>query len=97
MTVLTLGKPFSSPDATLLVENQLAIGAHLFQLVVVDDDGLASDPMEATVQIVEQKLPPIVLQPPPIVTTPLTGPLAPVANPVNPVVNPIIITNKPIV
>src|SRR5207245_6331993 len=64
MTVLTVGRPFTSPDATLLVENQLAVGAHLFQLVVVDDDGLASDPVQATVQVVDLKLPPVIIQPP---------------------------------
>jgi hypothetical protein len=108
MTVLTVGRPFTSPDATLLVENQLAVGAHLFQLVVVDDDGLASDPVQATVQIVDLKLPPVIIQPPVVlqpidpsgpVTTPIaTQPIVTtpiVATPIATVVP--LITKKPIV
>lgn len=53
MTVLTAKKPFTSDDPVLLVENQLPIGAHLIRLVVVDDEGLQSDPFDATITVVE--------------------------------------------
>lgn len=42
MPVLTPGKPFSSRDPVLLVENKLAAGAVTFALTVVDQDGNVS-------------------------------------------------------
>jgi len=53
MTVLTARKPFTSNEPVLLVENQLALGAHLIRLIVVDDEGLESDPFDATITVVE--------------------------------------------
>jgi hypothetical protein len=85
MTVLSLNKPFVTDVPTLVVENQLAIGAHVFRLVVVDDDGLQSDPFDATVQVVEGRTINPTL---PITTIPVRpiDPIGPIEQPVNPVI-----------
>jgi len=72
MTVLSVNKPFTTDVPTLVVENQLAIGAHQFRLIVVQDDGLQSDPFDADVQVVEGRTIP-------------TVPIGPIEQPINPV------------
>lgn len=51
MATLTPGKPVTVSQPVLLVENQLAAGRHRFQLVVIDDGGLESDPAELVVTV----------------------------------------------
>jgi len=51
MPTLTPGKPFMVSEPRLLVENQFAPGRYRFQLVVVDDGGLESDPAELVVSV----------------------------------------------
>ena len=46
MTVLKLNQPFIDDQPTLVVENKLAIGEHVIRLVVVDNDGQESDPLD---------------------------------------------------
>jgi hypothetical protein len=72
MTLLTVGTPVTTTEPTLVVENKLVAGAHEFQLVVVADDGVASDPVTAVVQIVNPPAPP----PPP--APPRNPPIRPV-------------------
>jgi hypothetical protein len=86
MTVLTVGKPVTTNTPRLQVDNTLPVGAHVFRLVVVDDDGLQSDPFDATVRIVEATGPPSGTAPSSFVTpiVPAATPAAPV-KPVKPV------------
>jgi hypothetical protein len=60
MTVLTPGKPFSSRDPVLLVENKLAAGAATFALTVVDEAGnvSASAQLRVTVKPAPPPVPP---------------------------------------
>lgn len=51
MATLTPGKPHTVREPELLVENQLAAGRYRFQLVVIDDGGLESDPAELVVTV----------------------------------------------
>jgi hypothetical protein len=51
VATLTPGKPFTVAEPRLLVENQFAPGRYRFQLVVVDDGGLESDPAELVVAV----------------------------------------------
>ncbi len=51
MVTLAPGKAFSSSQPTVVVENALASGAHVFQLVVVDDSGNASAPVQLVVNV----------------------------------------------
>jgi len=80
MAVFTIGKPIVTDTPGIAVDNKLEVGAHVFQLVVVDDDGLQSDPFRATVQVVQLTTPPIVLQPG-IIAQPI-DPIGPVAQPI---------------
>ena len=69
MAVLTVGQSVTTTDPTLVVENKLAVGAHQFQLVVVDELGTRSDPTTAVVQILAPPPPaPPTPQPAPSVT-----------------------------
>ncbi len=54
MSVLQLNKAFETTEPTILVENKLSVGAHTFRLVVVDNDGLKSDPRDVIVRVVER-------------------------------------------
>jgi len=87
MTVLSVNKPFTTDVPTLVVDNQLAIGTHQFRLIVVDDDGLQSDPFDAVVQVVEGKtIPTIPIGNIPITTVPVRpNPIGPIEQPINPV------------
>jgi len=51
MAILQLQVPLTTRSSTLLVENKLRIGRHLFRLVVIDDRGLQSDPMDVVVEV----------------------------------------------
>ncbi|MDT8760248.1 hypothetical protein MZO42_16225 [Sphingomonas psychrotolerans] len=51
MVTLSPGKAFSSAQPTLVVENVLALGRHLFQLVVVDDSGNESAPVDLVISV----------------------------------------------
>ena len=51
MATLTPGKPVTVSKPQLLVENELAAGRYRFQLVVIDDGGLESDPAELVVTV----------------------------------------------
>jgi hypothetical protein len=53
MAVLVPGRPLTQRKPIVLVENQLAVGRHRFQLVVTDDEGNASKP--ALIDIVVQR------------------------------------------
>lgn len=59
MPVLTPGRALRSREPRLVVENELAPGRHLFQLVVVDDGGLESAPVELVVNVVRRVTPPV--------------------------------------
>lgn len=58
MTVLTPDVPLTVSAPSLLVENKLAPGKYRFRLVVIDDQGLSSEPTELTVSILEASPPP---------------------------------------
>ena len=69
MTVLKLNQPFADDQPTLVVENKLAIGEHVIRLVVVDNDGQESDPLDWALVVREGLVvppvgPPIPVQPP---------------------------------
>ena len=53
MPTLTPGKPITVKDPHLLVENQFTPGRYRFQLVVIDEGGLESDPAELVVTVRE--------------------------------------------
>jgi hypothetical protein len=52
MTVLTPRKPFESKEPAITVD-ELPVGAHVIRLVVVDDEGNESDPVDVTVTVTE--------------------------------------------
>ena len=51
MPVLASGVPFPTPDPNLRIENELPPGAHMFQLVCVDEGGNESEPAMITVTV----------------------------------------------
>ena len=72
MTILTPGRPFRSREPRLTVENDLPPGRHRFQLTVIDDDDLESQPAELVVVVLDRRTTP---QPsPPIVRDPRLDP-----------------------
>lgn len=58
MAVLTLMQPFTTTVPTLTVENRLTPGVHVFQLVVVNAQGVQSDPVRAAVTVLPRIVPP---------------------------------------
>src|SRR5437762_13237072 len=52
MPTLELHQPFETTEPRLRVENILLPGRHRFRLIVVDDDGVESDPVDTLVTIV---------------------------------------------
>jgi hypothetical protein len=52
MPTLELHQPFETTQPRLRVENILLPGRHRFRLIVVDDDGIESDPVDTLVTIV---------------------------------------------
>jgi hypothetical protein len=51
VATLTPGKAVTVSHPVLLVETELAAGRYRFQLVVIDDGGLESDPAELVVTV----------------------------------------------
>lgn len=58
----------AAPDATLVVDadaaRPLSVGAHVFQLEVVDDSGLRSQPERVTVVVADTQAPTAVIRAP---------------------------------
>src|SRR5256886_16801141 len=52
MATLELQQPFETTEPRLRVENILLPGRHRFRLIVVDNDGIESDPVDTLVTIV---------------------------------------------
>src|SRR5437763_14222442 len=52
MPTLELQQPFETTESRLRVENILLPGRHRVRLIVVDDDGIESDPVDTLVTIV---------------------------------------------
>ena len=60
----TLHKPFETEQAVVEVDAGLPSGAYRFQLVVLNQSGLRSDPAEVVVHILQgTETPPLVLDP----------------------------------
>lgn len=51
MVTLAPGKAFSTSQPSVVVENVLDPGRHVFQLVVTDDSGNASAPVDLVVSV----------------------------------------------
>jgi hypothetical protein len=51
MVTLAPGKTFSTSQPSVVVENVLDPGRHLFQLVVIDDSGNVSAPVDLVVSV----------------------------------------------
>lgn len=68
MATLELGKELITRENLITFdvnpEAPLPKGAYVFQLVVVDDDGLRSDPMQVTVVVADDRAPTAVLRAP---------------------------------
>jgi|GraSoiStandDraft_4_1057263.scaffolds.fasta_scaffold283536_2 hypothetical protein len=107
MTTLTPGKVFRSREPTLTVENDLAAGRHRFQLTVVDDGGLESEPAELVVAVLDRRTtsPPTTSPPvsPPIGRIPIdridpvvVTPVRPSPPPPPPIIGPVIRPIRPI-
>src|SRR5437762_2893550 len=52
MPTLELQQPFRTTEPRLRVENILTPGRHRFRLIVVDNDGVESDPVDTLVTVV---------------------------------------------
>jgi len=68
MSKLALNKPFDTRDPNIVVENALAIGRHRFALVVVDDQGNESTPVQHVVDVRRTIITPL---------QPIVGPVSP--------------------
>ena len=68
MPTLALNKPFDTRDPGIVVDNALTVGRHRFALVVVDDQGNESKPVQHVVEVRR-----IVLEP----LQPIVGPVSP--------------------
>ena len=68
MAVFKVDTPISTAESTVEVtvteENQLAVGRHRFQLIVVDDSGNQSEPDEVEVRVADLEKPTAVLDAP---------------------------------
>src|SRR5215207_1525617 len=99
MSTLTLGRVLRTREPTLLVENDLAPGRHRFQLTVVDDGGLESEPTELVVAVLARRGPSLPVPPgripigrvDPVVATPVRP-----SPPPQPVIGPVIRPIRPI-
>jgi hypothetical protein len=87
MVAFTIGRPVTTDVPGIEVDG-LPAGSHRFQLVVVDDDGMRSQPDQIVVLVRDRVLTPI---DPPIVRPPIGGPAVdPVQPPVTgPVIGPV--------
>lgn len=72
MTTLVAGTAFTSRTPTVLIENRLAVGTWVFQLVVVDNDGNLSAPASLSVSVIQPRIPTPI---PPSEPTPLPRPV----------------------
>jgi hypothetical protein len=83
MPVLAVNQPIEQREPLLVVQNRLAVGAHRFALVVVNDRGVESAPDVLTVTVRRA----VVVTPvDPRIDTPV---LTPVRPPVSPVITPV--------
>lgn len=68
MAVFTVGKEIATNEPTISFDIDAAAplpkGVHVFQLVVVDDDGLLSDPVQVQVTVADDRKPTAVLAAP---------------------------------
>jgi hypothetical protein len=71
MTVLAPRKPLETKEPEITVD-ELPVGTHVIRLVVVDDEGNASDPFDVTVEVTERGRIPVITRPPDIVETRLS-------------------------
>ena len=71
MPQFTPGQSISTPDNNVVVEvdpqQPLAKGQHVFELIVVDDDGIKSDPVQVIVVVADDRKPTAVLRAPSLV------------------------------
>jgi len=51
MAVFERNKPIITETTSIIVENKLQAGSHIFQLVVEDEDGNRSEPTRVTVMV----------------------------------------------
>ena len=70
MARFALNQTIETGAPTIAVDPGLPLGRHRFQLVVIDDAGRRSRPVEAIVEVQRE----IVLPPPVILTNPRAGP-----------------------
>jgi hypothetical protein len=68
MPTLPLNRPFETRDPNVVVENDLVIGRHRFALVVVDEDGNESAPVQHVVEVRRAIITPL---------EPIVGPVSP--------------------
>jgi hypothetical protein len=57
MAVLRLQVPHRQRSPQILIENQLAEGRHIIRLVVRDDEGNVSDPVDAVINVIDRSIP----------------------------------------
>jgi hypothetical protein len=77
MARFVLNQTIETAEPTIVVDAGLPPGRHRFQLVVIDDAGHRSRPVEAIVEIQREIVPP----PPVIRTDPRAGPVGPTLDP----------------
>ena len=77
MARFALNQTIETAEPTIAVDPGLPPGRHRFQLVVIDDAGRRSRPVEAIVEIQREIVPP----PPVIRTDPRAGPVRPPLDP----------------
>ena len=59
MATFTVGRPITTREPTIAVDAGLAVGAHRFQLEVMDDAGNRSRPEVAVVTVQRVVVPPV--------------------------------------
>lgn len=92
MPVLAPNQPIEQREPVLVVQNRLAVGAHRFALVVVNERGVESAPDVLTVTVrravvvtpVDTRIDELVVTP----VRPPVSPVSPVITPVRPPVRP---------
>ena len=77
MARFVLNQTIETAEPTIAVDPGLPLGRHRFQLVVIDDAGHRSRPVEAIVEVQREIVPP----PPVIRTEPRAGPVRPPPDP----------------
>jgi hypothetical protein len=71
-TLFKINQPVNTRTNFVDVQNNLDVGTHTFELVVVDDEGNASSPVRGTVRVIPRVVP---------VTTPAAAPSPPASGP----------------